>query len=122
MEPIKRIGPPTPQGMRGGEYALSMPLNAMPSAQWRRAFHAPERWEEPYHPSRVTVKGRELLFASEESRVRQWIQLIDGWIAAANDACAQQPTSSVNLDDERAEEERQRQHEMRAATERYKDL
>lgn len=122
MEPIKRIGPPIPRGMRGGEYDLSVPLNAMPSAQWRRAFHAPEHWEEPYHPSRVKVKDRELLFSSEESRVRVWIQQIDAWIAAANDACAERPASSVQADDERAEAERQRQREMGEATERYKNL
>jgi len=122
MEPIKRIGPPTPKGVRGGEYDLNVPLSATPSADWRRTFHASENWKEPCHPSRVTVKDRALMFTSEESHVRLWIQLIDEWIAGANQACAERPESAARQQGEENEDERERQRQLREATERYKDL
>lgn len=122
MEPIKRIGPPTPIGVRGTEYDLSVPLNAMPSPDWRRAFQAPENFKEPCHPSRVTVKDRALMFTSEESDVRLWIQLIDEWIAAANQACADRPESATRREIAQTEDERERQRRLQEATERYKNL
>jgi hypothetical protein len=122
MEPIKRIGPPTPTGVRGGEYDLSVPLSATPCADWRRAFHAPDEWEEPCHPSRVTVKDRALTFTSEEAHVRLWIQRIDKWIAAANDACAGRPESVARQEVSRSDDERELARRLREAAERYKDL
>jgi hypothetical protein len=85
MEEIKRIGPPTPLNGRGSEYDLSVPLNATPSQRWRRAFQAPDHWKEPFHPSRITIKHRALLFTSEDCRVQLWMALIDKWIASANE-------------------------------------
>jgi hypothetical protein len=85
MEEIKRIGPPTPTNGRGSEYDLSVPLNATPSQLWRRAFQAPDHWKEPFHPSRITIKHRALLFTSEDCRVPLWMALIDKWIASANE-------------------------------------
>jgi hypothetical protein len=85
MEEIKRIGPPTPIDGRGSEYDLSVPLNATPSQLWRRAFQAPDHWKEPFHPSRITIKHRALLFTSEDCRVQLWMALIDKWIASANE-------------------------------------
>jgi hypothetical protein len=122
MEPIKRIGPPTPIDVRGGDYDLTVPLSATPCADWRRAFHAPENWTEPCHPSRVTVKDRALMFTSEESHVRLWIQLIDQWIAAANDACADRPGFVARQQVDRSDDARERERRLREATERYKDL
>lgn len=122
MEPIKRIGPPTPTGLRGGEYDLTVPLSGTPSADWRRAFHAPENWKEPCHPSRVTVKDRALTFSSEESNVRLWIQLIDEWIAGANGACAGRPESEAKREIDGNDDERERARRLQEAAERYKDL
>ena len=122
MEPIKRIGPPTPTDVRGDDYDLSVPLNATPCAAWRRAFHAPENWTEPCHPSRVTVKDGALMFTSEESHVRLWIQLIDEWIAAANDACAERPGSAARRQVDRSDDARERERRLREAAERYKNL
>jgi hypothetical protein len=85
MGEIKRIGPPTPINGRGSEYDLSVPLNATPSQLWRRAFQAPDYWKEPFHPSRITIKHRALLFTSEDCRVQLWMALIDKWIASANE-------------------------------------
>jgi hypothetical protein len=88
-----RTGPPTPIAIRGTEYDLSVPLNAMPSRHWQRAFHAPDEWKEPCHPSRIRVTRRTLTFTSREPQVTLWIQLIDKWIAAANQKCAGLPAS-----------------------------
>ena len=122
MEPMKRIGPPTPSGVRGEEYDLSVPLSATPSPGWRRAFQAPENWKEPCHPSRVTVKDRALMFTSEESHVRLWVQPIDEWIAEANQRCAEHPESATKREVAQREDERERQRRLEAATERYKNL
>ena len=84
MEEIKRIGPPTPTNRRGSEYDLSVPLNATPSRMWQRTFQAPDDWTEPFHPSRITMKHRALIFTSEECRVHLWMALIDKRIASAN--------------------------------------
>ena len=84
MEEIKRIGPPTPINRRGSAYDLSVPLNATPSRMWQRTFQAPDDWKEPFHPSRITMKHRALIFTSEECRVHLWMALIDTWIASAN--------------------------------------
>ena len=90
MDHITRIGPPTVIGVCDAVYDLSVPLNATPYVDWRRTFQAPEEWKEPYHPSRIKVKNRALIFTSEESRVGPWIQWIDQWITAANAKCADQ--------------------------------
>lgn len=122
MDPIKRIGPPTPIDVRGTEYDLSVPLNATPSADWRRTFHAPDEWKDPCHPSRIRVKDRSLLFTSEEAQVGLWIQLIDEWISAANRKCADLPESLTRQQAMQDEQERERLHRLRDAMERFKDL
>ena len=123
MERIKRMGPPTPTNLRSGEYDLSVPLSARPSPSWRRAFHTPDRWTEPCHPSRVTVKDAALMFTSEESHVRLWIQLIDEWIAAANDACVEHADSGARREvDQENDDEIARSRRLREAAERFKDL
>lgn len=122
VEPIKRIGPPTPINVRGTEYDLSVPLSATPAPAWRRAFQTPSEWKEPCHPSRIVVKDRSLLFTSEEALVRQWIQLIDEWIAAANHQCAERPESEVRRQVSQDEEQRERQRRLQEAAERYRHL
>ena len=122
MEPIKRIGPPTPTDVRGTEYDLSVPLSAAPPPAWRRAFQEPTDWKEPCHPSRIVVKDRCLLFTSEEALVRQWVQLIDEWIAAANQRCAERPTSELQGTMDGDARERERQRRLQEAAQRYRDL
>ena len=122
MEPMKRIGPPTPTAVRGGDYDLTVPLSATPSTDWRRAFHAAENCKDPCHPSRVTVRDKALMFTSDESHVRLWMQQIDEWIAAANAACAERPESAARRQIEAGEDERERQRRLQEATERYKNL
>jgi hypothetical protein len=122
MQALKRIGPPVPTGVRGDEYDLSVPLNGTPSVDWRRAFHASEKSTELCHPTRVTVKDRALTFTSEDAHVQMWIQLIDEWIAGANQTCAERPTSAARREGEQSEDERERQRRIREAVERFKNL
>ena len=121
MDEIKRVGPPIPIQVRGAKYDLSVPLNATPSAAWRRIFHAPDEWKEPYHPTRIRVKHRALIFTSEESRVQLWIELIDKWIAAANRKYADSPESTTRGQVERNEEVSERRR-LQEVTEKFKDL
>ena len=130
MADIKRIGPPTVISGRGSEYDLSVPLNATPSRVWQRAFHTPDDWKEPFHPSRITMKYRALIFTSENCRVHLWMALIDKWIASANERHAllqsgHDPTPgltlqpcNVGLDNERVEADPQRTRNDSHPTER----
>jgi len=115
---IKRTGPPIPIAVRGSVYELSVALNATPSPAWRRLFQAPDEWTEPCHPSRITVKHRELIFSSEEARVPVWINQIDKWIAAANQKHAEM-TGSVAPREDSGDEREQR---LREVTDRLKGL
>ena len=119
MNEIKRIGPPVPIVARGAEFDLSVALNATPSFEWRRTFHAPEEWKEPCHPSRITVKDRALLFTSEEALVPLWIEQIDRWIAAANQKHSEVASSVATQDVADVDDRRRRLQEV---TERFKDL
>ena len=122
MSPIKRIGPPTPIAVRGTEYELSVPLNATPSRDWRRAFQAPAEWKEPRHPSRITVKDRALTFTSMQPQVNLWIQLIDEWIDAATRTCADLQDSAIRRQAALDEQERDRLSQLHEATEGLKTL
>ena len=122
MIAIKRIGPPTPIAVRGTEYELSVPLNAAPSRDWRRAFHAPAEWTEPRHPSRITVKDRALTFTSVHPQVTLWIRLIDEWIDAANQSCADLQVSATRRQAARDEQERDQMSRLREATDGLKTL
>jgi len=115
---IKRTGPPIPIAARGSVYELSVTLNAMPSPAWRRLFQAPDKWTEPYHPSRITVKHRELIFLSEEARVPVWIKQIDKWIAAANQKQAEMTKPVAPREDSGHE----REQTLREVADRLKGL
>jgi hypothetical protein len=84
MDDIRRIGPATPISRRGSGIDLSVPLNAMPTRAWWRTFQDPDEWQEPCHPSRITMKYRALIFTCEEWRIPLWITEIDKWITLAN--------------------------------------
>ena len=122
MDDIRRVGPPSPIGVRGDEYQLTVPLNARPSRDWQRAFQAPEEWTEPCHPSRITVKDRALIFTAEERHVRRWVELIDQWIATANRKCSPAPDSGTTGQIESDDAVRERQRRLQEATDRFRDL
>ena len=84
MDDIRRIGPATPISRRGSDLDLSVPLNATPIRIWWRTFQSPDEWQEPYHPSRIKMKYRALLFTCEEWQISLWMTAIDKWITLAN--------------------------------------
>ena len=91
MDDIRRIGPATFIGGRGVGIDLSVPLNATPTRAWLRTFQDPDEWQEPCHPSRITMRHRALTFTSEEWRVPRWMTEIDRWITLANQRHASVP-------------------------------
>ncbi len=119
MDPIRRMGPPVPTEVRGNQYDLAVPLSAVPSRDWQRHFQAPDEWKEPCHPSRIKVKGRSLLFTSDEHQVALWMQWIDQWIAVANRQTAEVPDLSTRQQVAQDEEARDRLRRLREATERF---
>jgi hypothetical protein len=122
MEEIKRIGPPTPINGRGSEYDLSVPLNATPSRMWRRIFQAPDDWKEPFHPSRIMMKHRALIFTSEDCRVQLWMALIDKWIASANERHARVAGFTAGLQTTETEGVNDRRLGLQEGTIETKDL
>jgi hypothetical protein len=119
MDEIKRTGPPIPIAARGGVYELSVALNATPSREWRRVFQAPDERTEPCHPTRITVRDRALIFASEEARVPLWMEQIDKWIDAANRKRADMTGSVATREDGGGDDRRQTLQEVK---DRLKDL
>jgi hypothetical protein len=118
MDPIRRTGPPVPTDVRGTQYDLVVPLNAVPPREWQRSFEAPDDWKDPCHPSRIRVKGPSLAFTSDEDQVGLWMQWIDQWIAVANRRTADVPGPSATqaAQDEQA---RERLRRLQEATERF---
>jgi hypothetical protein len=119
MDPIRRTGPPVPTDVRSGQYDLTVPLSAAPSRDWRRSFETPDEWKDPCHPSRIKVKGRSLVFTSDEHQVGLWIQWIDRWIAAANRQTVDVPDPSTRQQAAQDEQARERLQRLREATERF---
>ena len=97
MDDIRRIGPATPVNRRASGIDLSVPLNATPTRAWWRIFESPDEWQEPCHPSRITMKYREMLFTSEEWRIPLWTTEIDKWITLANQRHGEDVQSRVGV-------------------------
>ena len=120
MDPIRRTGPPTPTDVRGDVYDVSVPLSAIPSYAWRRTFEAPAEWQDPWHPSRIRVKGHTLHFTSDEMRLGQWIEWIDRWIDAANKQLGDAPNHSGGRESVQDDQAQERLRRLQEATERFK--
>jgi hypothetical protein len=85
-EGVKRAGPPQAvQKLRENFYMVQVPLNEVPSADWKRFFYDTQQGPPPDFPPRsVEMLGPVLRFRSEGSLVEQRIGLIDKWIERAN--------------------------------------
>jgi hypothetical protein len=66
------------------------------------------------------VKGRALLFTSEEAHLGSWMRWIDEWIVAANGQTAAMPDASLSRQVAQEEEAREQQRRLEEATERFK--
>ncbi len=103
---VNRPGPPTAvQKLRENFYMVQVPLNEVPSADWKRLFYDTQQAPPPDFPPRsVEMLGPVLRFRSEGSLVEQRILLIDKWIERAN-----QKEASMGA---RSEERQRRREEL----------
>ncbi len=85
-EGVKRAGPPQAvQKLRENFYMVQVPLNEVPSADWKRLFYDTQQSPPADFPPRsVEMLGPGLRFRSEGSLVEQRVRLIDKWIERAN--------------------------------------
>lgn len=103
---IRRAGPPQAfQKVRENLFAVQVPLSEPPSADWKRFFYDLQRDYPPDFPPRaVDVSGAAIRFRSDAESVAQKLELLDRWIARAN-----QKEASLGP---RSDEERRRREEV----------
>lgn len=105
-EGVKRAGPPQAvQKLRENFYMVQLPLNEVPSADWKRLFYDTQQSPPADFPPRsVEMLGPALRFRSEGSLVEQRVAFIDKWIERAN-----QKEASMGA---RSEERQRRREEL----------
>jgi hypothetical protein len=83
---VKRTGPPqAAQKLRENFFLVQVPLNEVPTADWKRLFYDAQQAPPPDFPPRsVEIIGPTLRFRSDAMLVEQRIGLIDKWIERAN--------------------------------------
>ncbi|HVS74565.1 MAG TPA: hypothetical protein VHE23_03985 [Candidatus Acidoferrales bacterium] len=83
---VKRTGPPQAvQKLRENVYLVQVPINEVPSADWKRLFYDTQQAPAADFPPRsVEMLGLALRFRSEAALVEQRTVLIDKWIERAN--------------------------------------
>ena len=83
---VKRSGPPVAvQKLRENFYLVQVPLNEVPTADWKRLFYDTQQAPPADFPPRsVEMIGPSLRFRSEGALVEQRTALIDKWIERAN--------------------------------------
>ncbi len=86
IDGVKRAGPPQAvQKLRENVYLVQVPINEVPSADWKRLFYDTQQAPPPDFPPRgVEMLGLALRFRSEGALVEQRIALLDKWIERAN--------------------------------------
>ncbi len=86
IDGVKRVGPPQAvQKLRENVYMVQVPINEVPSADWKRLFYDTQQAPPPDFPPRsVEMLGLNLRFRSEGTIVEQRVTLIDKWIERAN--------------------------------------
>lgn len=106
IEGVKRTGPPQAvQKLRENFYMVQVPLNEVPSADWKRLFYDAQQAPPPDFPPRsVEMLGPALRFRSEGHFVEHRVRLIDKWIERAN-----QKEASMGA---RSEERQRRREEL----------
>jgi hypothetical protein len=106
VDGVKRTGPPQAvQKLRENVYLVQVPINEVPSADWKRLFYDTQQAPPADFPPRsVEMLGLALRFRSEAALVEQRTVLIDKWIERANQ---KQAASGV-----RSEERQKRREEL----------
>jgi hypothetical protein len=86
---IQRTAGPQPVGEQNGEFRWTIPLSAAPSREWLKLFNTPFESGDVCMPSLVNFQRCEMVFASREELIKEWVQAIDRWIATANEGVAE---------------------------------
>ena len=87
---IRRTSGPQPLRQHpDGEFTWTIPMSGIPSREWLKLFNTPREPSEVCMPSRVDFRDRGLVFAARETRIAEWMQHIDQWIATANEGVAE---------------------------------
>jgi len=104
----------------GDEWEVT--LSGHPTREWWRFFQKPPETVTLADPSRVNFNGFAMVFRSPEDHVRHWIEMIDKWIASANESCRQgrNEKSQQQMDSDQATDARQ--DRIRELNERFKDV
>jgi len=81
---IKRTGPPSARDMAGKIITWTLPLNSMPSQEWRRFFTQTTDRTVVCSPHKVSMYQGMMVFESLEDDVPVWVSFIDKWMTTAN--------------------------------------
>lgn len=86
IDGVKRAGPPQAvQKLRENVFLIQVPINEVPSADWKRLFYDTQQAPPPDFPPRsVEMLGLNLRFRCEAPLVEQRIAILDKWIERAN--------------------------------------
>jgi hypothetical protein len=115
---ITRSGPPTTHDSK----TWRVPLDAPPSADWQHSFQTADASSAGATPRSVKFERAALTFRASEEEVPAWIELIDTWIARANQA-ASDVHDRQGRDAARAQEQTDaRRQKASDANEKFKNL
>ncbi len=85
MSEIRRVGPPREVAQISEELCrFTVCLNAAPSGEWLRRFHATAEWGECADRPLNQVGERAIVFECAEEDVFGWVRCLDARIAQAN--------------------------------------
>jgi hypothetical protein len=118
---IKRTGPPAARDMRGKTYTWTLPLNQMPSKEWKQFFGQTRDASIVCSPWKVSIYQGQMIFESAEEDVVGWIQFIDKWMAAANTRHAEWAAGQRRLRGEDVDT-RDRDQKISDMNEKFKNL
>ena len=115
---IMRSGPPTTHDGR----MWRVPLDGPPSAEWQRTFQTADASSTVGTPKGVQFERAALTFRASEEDVPAWIEVIDTWIARANQV-ASDVDDRQGRDAARAQEQTDaRRQKAQDANEKFKNL
>lgn len=122
MSEIKRTGPPTPRAVKGRIFTWTLPINAVPHAQWKSYFTQTKDRTLGFGPDNVRFYLATMIFESDESGVPTWIEFIDRWTASANERFAKWEEEQQRYRQAASEESRDAAERLREAAEKFKHL
>ncbi len=121
-EEIKRVGPPKATDLKGEEFTWAVQLSQPPSREWSRLFSDPAETTVLCHPKKLGMMHQTLVFKCEESHLAAWIQHVDKWITAANQALLEGEAAEKRRKAEQLKQEEEKKRRVDEINEKYKNL